>query len=229
MPTERSQIATPQRLRDAAIHLAASDASLAELIADVGPLTLRPPSESHFAALARSIVFQQLAGAAASAIHRRFLGLFAGIPTPEELLAITDTELRGVGLSANKAASIRDLAHKVQDGVVLLDRRSIALADDASIVEHLSMVRGIGPWTAQMFLIFQLRRLDVWPTGDLGVRRGFALMWRRPMPDVKALSALGDPFRPYRSVVALYCWRACEIYGRDADRLAALALGGSSP
>ena len=136
---------------------------------------------------------------------------------PAALLALSDEVLRGVGLSRNKTLSLRDLATKVLDGTVDLDRRHLGRASDAEIVEHLSMVRGIGEWTAQMFLMFQLRRLDVWPTGDLGVRRGYGLAWRIPAPTARELEPLGDAFRPYRSVAAWYCWRACELYAGAAD------------
>jgi DNA-3-methyladenine glycosylase II len=136
---------------------------------------------------------------------------------PAALLGLPDEALRAAGLSRNKAESLRDLATKVLDGTVDLDRRHLARASDEEIVAHLSTVRGIGEWTAQMFLMFQLRRLDVWPTGDLGVRRGYGLAWRVPPPTARELGPLGDPFRPYRSVAAWYCWRACELYAGAAD------------
>jgi DNA-3-methyladenine glycosylase II len=125
------------------------------------------------------------------------------------VLALPLDQLRGAGLSGNKAASIRDLAEKVLDGSVLLDRMS-RLPDD-EIVRELTLVRGIGPWTAEMFLIFQLGRLDVWPVGDFGVRSGYALLYGlAEPPSPKELEPLGDRFQPYRSVAAWYCWRAAE-------------------
>jgi DNA-3-methyladenine glycosylase II len=155
----------------------------------------------------RAIVFQQLAGAAARAIHARVLATVGGDLTPERLAAVPDDALRAAGLSGNKLASLRDLTDKVAAGVVVLTgtgRRS-----DADVVASLTTVRGIGRWTAEMFLMFELRRLDVWPVDDLGVRRGYGLAWRLPvMPTAKELERLGDPFRPYRSVVARYCWAA---------------------
>jgi DNA-3-methyladenine glycosylase II len=164
----------------------------------------------HFAELARAINYQQLAGRAAAAIHGRFVGLFDGeAPTPEGVLALPIDALRGAGLSANKAASIRDLAEKVVDGSVQLAR--ISRQPDDEIVRELTLVRGIGPWTAEMFLMFQLGRLDVWPVGDYGVRKGYALLYGLPeLPAPKELAPLGDRFRPYRSVAAWYCWRAAE-------------------
>jgi DNA-3-methyladenine glycosylase II len=181
-------------------------------------MTLQKPSDNHFAALVRSIVYQQLAGRAAAAIHGRLIATLDGVVEPDALLEQSDEALRAAGLSANKAASLRDLATKVLDGTVVLDAKGLARETDEEVVARLSTVRGIGEWTAQMFLMFQLRRLDVWPTGDLGVRKGYGLAWGVPMPTPKQLADLGDPFRPYRSVVAWYCWRACEIYaGADSS------------
>ena len=132
-------------------------------------------------------------------------------------MSLPDGTLRTVGLSGNKTASLRDLAAKVLDGTVVLDPPRLRAESDAEVIARLTAVRGIGTWTAQMFLMFQLRRLDVWPTGDLGVRKGFGLAWQIPTPTAKQLEPLGDPYRPYRSVVAWYCWRAAEIYGATAD------------
>ncbi len=109
-----------------------------------------------------------------------------------------------------------DLAAKVLDGTVVLDPRGLAREGDAEVIERLTTVRGIGRWTAEMFLLFQLGRLDVWPTGDLGVRRGYGVAWAVPMPSAKELEPFGDAFRPYRSAVAWYCWRAAEQPGRLA-------------
>jgi 3-methyladenine DNA glycosylase/8-oxoguanine DNA glycosylase len=122
--------------------------------------------------------------------------------------------LRGAGLSAAKALSVRDLAEKAVDGTVPLDRLSRLKDDD--LIERLVVVRGIGRWTAEMFLIFQLRRLDVWPVDDLGVRKGYARAYGlREMPAPKELLALGEPFRPYRSIAAWYCWRAVDVTTPD--------------
>jgi DNA-3-methyladenine glycosylase II len=189
-------------------EVADRDPVMAELVALAGPLR-HPPRDPHgpFGALVRAIVFQQLAGAAARAIHGRVLATVDGELTPEALAAVPDEALRAAGLSGNKLASLRDLTDKVASGVVVLERTG-RLGDD-EIVARLSTVRGIGRWTAEMFLIFELRRLDVWPVDDLGVRRGYGLAWRVPaMPTAKELGPLGDRFRPYRSVVARYCWAA---------------------
>ena len=190
---------------------------LRRLVAETGPARVRPPAETHFEALVRAIVYQQLAGAAAAAIHGRLIAALGNEVTPERVLAQPAEALRAAGLSANKTASLQDLASKVLDGTVVLDPAGLRAESDDEVVARLSAVRGIGKWTAEMFLMFQLRRLDVWPTGDLGVRKGFGLAWGIPTPTAKQLDPLGDPFRPYRSVVAWYCWRAAELYGRAAD------------
>jgi DNA-3-methyladenine glycosylase II len=190
---------------------------MAALVAAAGPPRFRPPHDTHFAALVRAIVYQQLAGPAASAIHGRLIAALGDDVAPEALLALPPETLRAVGLSGNKAASLRDLADKVLDGTVILRPRSLGRESDEEVIARLSTVRGIGRWTSEMFLMFQLRRLDVWPTGDLGVRRGYGLAWRVPMPTARELEPLGDPFRPYRSVVAWYCWRAAELYAGAAD------------
>jgi DNA-3-methyladenine glycosylase II len=203
--------------RQATAVLAERDPVLRRLISDAGPPDVREPAESHLAALVRAIVYQQLAGAAAAAIHRRLIAALDGEISPERILALPDETLRAVGLSRAKVASLRDLAAKVADGTVVLDPGELWVEGDAEVVARLSTVRGIGRWTSEMFLIFQLQRLDVWPTGDLGVRRGYGLAWGIPTPTAKELEPLGEPYHPYRSVVAWYCWRAAELYGGSAD------------
>jgi DNA-3-methyladenine glycosylase II len=200
--------------QSAARLLAERDPVIAALVAAAGPPRFRPPQETHFAALVRSVLYQQLAGAAAAAIHGRLVVALGHEIDPATLLALPPETLRAVGLSANKAASIRDLATKVLDGTVNLNPRVLARETNDELIARLSTVRGIGRWTAEMFLIFQLRRQDVWPTGDLGVRRGYGLAWRVPMPTARELEPLGDAFRPYRSIAAWYCWRACEVYAQ---------------
>jgi DNA-3-methyladenine glycosylase II len=202
---------------EAARILAGRDPVIAQLLAQTGLPRFRRPSESHFATLVRAIVYQQLAGRAAAAIHGRLIAALNGDVEPEPLIALTDDSLRAVGLSRNKVASLRDLAANVLDGTVILSPPGLARQSDDEIIKRLSAVRGIGPWTAEMFLLFQLRRLDVWPVGDLGVRRGYGLAWGVPMPTARELQPLGDPYRPYRSVAAWYCWRAAELYGGAAD------------
>ncbi len=201
----------------AASILSERDPVLRRLLAETGPPRVRRPVLDNFAALVQSVLHQQLAGAAAAAIHGRLIAALEGGVTPERLLLLPTKTLRSVGLSANKTASLQDLATKVLDGSVVLDSLGLRAEDDAEVVARLSTVRGIGKWTAEMFLMFQLRRLDVWPTGDLGVRKGFGLAWGIPMPTAKELEPLGDSYRPYRSVVAWYCWRACELYAGAAE------------
>lgn len=216
--SDRPTAARPARSFPAAAAIVAErDPVLRRLIAEAGPARVRPPAETHFAALVRSILYQQLAGAAAAAIHGRLIAALGDEVTPQRLLSLPTEALRSAGLSANKAASLQDLATKVLDGTVVLDPPGLRAESDAEVVARLSTVRGIGRWTAEMFLIFQLRRLDVWPTGDLGVRKGFGLAWGIPTPTAKELEPLGDPYRPYRSVVAWYCWRAAELYAGAAD------------
>jgi DNA-3-methyladenine glycosylase II len=198
--------------RQAAHWLAERDPVMARLIAETGELTFPARTDTHFATLVRAVTYQQLAGPAARAIHGRLIEAMGGEATPERLIALSTEELRSAGLSANKVASLRDLSTKVLDGTVILDPRRIARMSDDDVVARLTGVRGIGDWTAEIFLLFQLRRMDVWPTGDLGVRRGYGLAWNVPMPTPKQLDALGEPYRPYRSIVAWYCWRAAEHY-----------------
>jgi DNA-3-methyladenine glycosylase II len=200
----------------AARILAERDPVIARLLTETGPPRLSRPGESHLGTLVRAIVYQQLAGRAAAAIHGRLLAALGGEVEPAGLLTLSDEQMRAIGLSRAKVASLRDLAAKVQDGTVVLSPRGLARESDDEIVARLSAVRGIGTWTAEMFLLFQLRRLDVWPVGDLGVRRGYGLAWQIPEPTARELRPLGDPFRPYRSVAAWYCWRAAELYAGAA-------------
>ncbi len=205
---------------EAAAILAPRDPVLASLIADAGPMRLSRPRMSPFEALVQAIVYQQLAGAAARAIHGRLIAALPDGVEPEPLLALSDHTLRAVGLSGAKVRSLRDLATKVLDGTVIVAPRRLTRLSDEDVIARLTTVRGIGPWSAHMFLMFQLRRLDVWPVGDLGVRSGYGLAWKIPTPTARELEPLGDPFRPYRTVLAWYCWRAAELYaGAEASAL----------
>ena len=198
-------------LAHATEELARRDPALGRVIAEAGPWKRdKANTDGPFGALVRSIAFQQLAGAAAATIHGRFRALVDGPLTPECVLAVDDSALAGAGLSGSKRAAIRDLAEKVADGRVRLER--LGRMSDEAIIEMLCGVRGIGVWTAQMLLLFELRRPDVWPTGDLGVRSGYAIahgMDAAPSP--KDLEALGEPYRPWRSVAAHYCWEAVHL------------------
>ena len=198
-------------LQAAIDEVAIRDPVLARLVARVGPITHRPRDpDGPFGALVRAIVYQQLAGRAAQAIHGRLRTTVGEALTPATLAATPDPALRAAGLSANKLASLRDLSAKVLDGTVALTRTSAR--SDEELIARLVTVRGIGRWTAEMYLMFQLRRLDVWPVDDLGVRQGYALAWQlEPAPTPKQLEPLGDRFRPYRSIVARYCWAAVPL------------------
>ncbi len=214
MPVSPTASRPARSYAGAAARLAAADPVMARLVAEAGPPVVTPPLETPFSALVRSVLYQQLAGSAAAAIHGRLIAILEGRVVPERVMALPAETLRGAGLSASKAASIQDLAEKVLEGTVVLDPEGLRREGDAEVIARLTTVRGIGRWTAEMFLMFQLRRLDVWPVGDLGVRKGFGLAWQLPMPTAKELEPLGDPYRPYRSVVAWYCWRACELYAQ---------------
>lgn len=201
----------------AAAALARRDRVIASLIRRVGPFRLPRPTTGHFAALTESILHQQLAGAAAAAIHRRFVALFDGHPSPDAVLALRPKRIRAAGLSRSKVLSIRDLAAKVVDRTVPLHR--IGKLADEEIVASLSQVRGIGRWTAEMFLIFQLRRLDVWPVGDYGVRQGYSVAYGlRKLLTPKQLEVAGERFRPYRTVAAWYCWGALHEHRKRRRR-----------
>jgi DNA-3-methyladenine glycosylase II len=216
--------------RQAALLLAERDPVLARLTAEAGLPNFPKPAGTHFEALVRSIVYQQLAGAAAQAIHGRLIAALDGEVTPERVLATPPETLRAAGLSGNKVLSLLDLAGKVLDGTVTLNPRQLARESDAEIAARLITVRGIGKWSADIFLMFRLRRLDVWPTGDLAVRKGYGLGWGIPTPTAKQLDLLGEPYRPYRSVVAWYCWRAAQLYaGTAATAVTAQPAGSSGP
>ena len=206
-----ARLTTRRSLQEATDEVASRDPVLADLVASVGPIRHRPRDpDGPFAALVRAIVFQQLAGRAAQAIYGRVRATVGDTLTPETLNDTSDADLRAAGLSANKLASLRDLSAKVLDGTVVLSRTS--RRSDEELIERLTAVRGIGRWTAEMYLMFQLRRLDVWPVDDLGVRQGYGLAWKLdPPPTPKQLEPLGDRFRPYRSIVARYCWAAVPL------------------
>jgi DNA-3-methyladenine glycosylase II len=200
---------------DALAHLQAADPHLGTAISRVGPCRFEANAEgSHFGALVRAIVYQQLSGKAAATIHGRVLGLFGGEPTPAQVLAAPEETLRAVGLSRQKVAYVKDLAAHVEDGRLPLDHIA-TLADDA-LIQALVAVKGVGRWTAQMFLMFRLGRPDVLPELDLGVQKAVMLAYGLPaLPKPKELTALGEKWRPYRSIAAWYWWRTLEIEPLD--------------
>lgn len=198
-------------LTEASHALSQTSEVIAGLMQRFGPARFgpKPPVGERFEVLSREIAYQQLAGKAASAIWGRVRG-----QTPEwapgAVLSLGEEPLRGAGLSGAKTRAMLDLAAHCEQGS--LDLARLGRLSDQEVIDQLSQVWGIGTWTAQMFLIFSLRRLDVWPVGDFGVRKGYGLAhgWTEP-PTADELEPLGDPFRPYRSVAAWYCWRATEV------------------
>ena len=195
-------------------YLSEADPRLGDLIARVGAFTMRPaPTQSLFAALMRSIVYQQLTGKAASTILGRATRACTPrhFPTPRELLLVPVERLREAGLSAAKTAALRDLAEKTIDGTIP-SLAQIRRMTDQEIIERLTLVRGIGSWTVEMLLIFRLGRPDVFPVSDLGVRKGFGLTFRKgKLPDPAVMLRRGERWRPYRSVASWYLWRALEL------------------
>ena len=190
--------------------LAASDPVLARVIARVGACTLQPEGEPDlFQALLRSIIFQQLHGKAATAIHARVVALMPQ-PTANSLQALPDGSLRAAGLSANKLLAVRDLATKTLDGTVPTISVAAKLSDDA-LIECLTRVRGIGPWTVHMLMIFYLGRPDIMPAADFGIRKAFSLLYRRGRPVTPAaILRHAKRWRPYRSLASWYLWRSLD-------------------
>jgi DNA-3-methyladenine glycosylase II len=193
--------------------LRTSHPRMAELIARSRRYNITPAvSIRPFDALAESIAYQQLSGKAAAKIFSRVRALYPKRKwlDPEQLLATPDETLRGAGLSRAKTAALKDLAAKTMDGTVPSGRALIRMTDD-EIIERLTAVRGIGRWTVEMLLLFDLGRPDVWPVDDYGVRKGFAKTFgRRKLPTPKQLVKFGEKWRPYRSVAAWYFWRALD-------------------
>jgi DNA-3-methyladenine glycosylase II len=194
-------------------HLLRADKVLARVIRKVGPCPLAPRrGVPPYQALVRSVAYQQLNGNAAETIFRRFLAQFpdAKFPPPEHVVAAPDEKLRRAGLSRAKTAAIKDIAAKTIAGVVPT-RRAIARMADAEIVERLTTIRGVGPWTVEMLLMFTLGRPDVLPATDYGVRSGFALVYGlKELPTPKDILTHGERWRPYRSVASWYFWRALD-------------------
>src|SRR6266487_6464167 len=200
-------MATPEE------HLAATDPRMAKLVArslryNVNPERLIRP----FDALAESIAYQQLSGKAAATIWKRVRGIFPKrkFLDPKLVLEMPDEKFRAAGLSRSKVAALKDLAAKTIEGTVPTGRAMAKMTDD-EIIERLIQVRGIGRWTAEMLLLFDLGRPDVWPVHDYGVRKGFAKIFgKRKLPTPKQMDKHGRKFQPYRSALAWYCWRALD-------------------
>src|SRR5881398_322206 len=198
---------------DAHQLLRASHPRMAELIARSRRYNITPAvSIRPFDALAESIAYQQLSGKAAATIFGRVRALYSGRKwlEPEKILATSDDTFRAAGLSRSKIAALKDLAAKTIDGTVPVGRALIRMSDD-EIVTRLITVRGIGRWTVEMLLLFDLGRPDVWPVDDYGIRKGFAKTFgKRKLPTAKQLMKLGEKWRPYRSIAAWYFWRALD-------------------
>jgi DNA-3-methyladenine glycosylase II len=203
----------PRRLRFSAAaayrHLRAADPVVGALIESHGPYRPRPAMD-HYESLLRTILFQQLNGVAAASIRDRWLGLYGGAyPTPTELLATTDEAFRASGVSRQKAGYMRDVAQHVLAGS--LDLAALEALPDDEIVAQITAVKGLGEWSAHMFLMFQLGRPDVLPVGDFGVRNGMRVAYGLPaMPSPAEAREIGARWAPYRSVASWYMWRAVE-------------------
>lgn len=194
-------------------HLAGTDPRLAALIARARPFDIvARPLVRPFDSLAESIAYQQLSGKAAATIFGRVRALYPKRKwlDPKLVLATSDETLRARGLSRSKTAALKDLAARTLDGTVP-SGRALARLSDEEIIERLTTVRGVGRWTVEMLLLFELGRLDVWPVGDYGVQKGFAKTFgRRKLPTKKQFLKIGEKWRPYRSVAAWYFWRALD-------------------
>ena len=195
-------------------HLCAADKVLARLIKKVGPCTMKPQRRRQpFEALVTAVTHQQLNGTAAMTILKRVIAIYPGkrFPAPKDLLNTADEKLRAAGLSRAKTAAIKDIADKTISGVVPT-LRTVSKMTDAELIERLTTVRGVGPWTVEMMLMFTLGRLDVLPVTDYGVRKGFAVVYGlADLPSPKELLAHGERWRPYRSTASWYLWRALEL------------------
>jgi DNA-3-methyladenine glycosylase II len=198
-------------IRKAVLHLKKADPVMARLIADIGPCRYDVKNfGTHFDALCRSIIYQQLSTKAAGTIHGRFLDLFPDRqPSPDALLALPEETLRAVGLSRQKLNYLRDLAARVHRNELPLEH--LDELPDQEIIDYLVQVKGIGVWTAQMFLMFRLGRLDVLPDLDLGIRNAIKKAYRvRGVPTAKRIAKIGAPWRPYASVACWYLWRSLD-------------------
>jgi DNA-3-methyladenine glycosylase II len=196
-------------MRKAINHLKKADPVMREIIETVGPYRIQyGPPEFH--SLAEAIVYQQLNGKAALTIFKRFAALAGEPVTPKGILKLSDEQLRSVGLSKQKSTYLKDLAAKTHSG--LLDFERLPELPDEEVIEHLTQVKGIGVWTAQMFLMFTLKRQDVLPTGDYGVQSAIKKHYRkRKLPKPKEMEKIARPWIPYRSVACWYLWKSLDV------------------
>ncbi len=198
--------------RKAVNHLRRVDERLATIIDRVGPCRLTPAiNGTHFEHVVRSIIYQQLSGRAAATIHGRLIGGFGGrAPLPAELLAVSEEQFRAWGVSRQKIVYLRDLATAALDGRLPID--TLHELENEEIERALTSVKGVGRWTAQMFLMFRLGRPDVLPELDLGVRKAIMQLYRlRKMPSAERVHAIGAPWAPYRTIASWYLWRSLEL------------------
>lgn len=195
-------------MKRAISHLRKSDPVLAEIIGRVGEYRLQF-REPNFETLVRSIVYQQLSGRVASVILGRLVDAVGGEVTPANILKLRPARMRKLGLSGQKTAYIRDLARHTRDGAIVFEE--LPALPDAEVIERLTKVKGIGVWTVHMFLMFALRRVDVLPTGDLGIRNAIRKAYNLPeMPAPKDVEAMAERWRPYCTVASWYLWRSLE-------------------
>ncbi len=196
-------------MRKAILHLKKSDPVLRLIIQQVGPCRIQYGTPD-FASLAESIVYQQLNGKAAETIFARFAALAGDPLTPPGVLKLSDAEMRGAGLSKQKSAYLKDLADKTQSG--LLDFSRLPELPDQDVIKHLTQVKGVGVWTAHMFLMFTLRREDILPTGDYGIQAAMKRHYKkRKWPKPEVMERIAKPWSPYRTVACWYLWRSLDI------------------
>lgn len=202
---------TAARMKRTLAEISAADPKFAPII-DAHPLCTIgrfDSGQSHFESLVSSIISQQLAMKAADTIHGRLIALSSGKITPARIAELKEEDLRSIGVSGAKVKTIQGLGRVALSGEVAINE--LHLLDDEVIAKQLTSLWGIGPWTVDMFMIFQLGRLDIWPIGDLGVRRGWEKIHRlKEEIEPTKLQLRGEKFRPHRSIVAWYCWRALE-------------------
>jgi DNA-3-methyladenine glycosylase II len=195
-----------------AIGFLLKDPLLVDIINSVGDYTLKRRNH-HFSVLVESIISQQLATNAAEAIFKRFKNLYPKFPTASEILSTRKSRLRLVGLSSIKIEYLKDLARHVENG--RLDMKSLPKMSDEDVITHLTQVKGIGRWTAEMFLIFSLGRQDVFPADDLGLRKGVQMTFSLPeIPKPKEVERLGERWKPYRTIVTWYLWKSLQKFNK---------------
>ena len=210
-------------MTDALRHLRRDDPVMAQLIRRAGPFTPRPErGRSPYEALLRAVAHQQLTGKAANTILGRFCALYGGdsYPHPDQLVATPDDQLRDVGFSRAKAASLKDIAAKTLDGTIP-ERRVLARLSDEAIIERLTEARGVGRWTVEMLLMFTLGRPDVLPVDDYGIQNGYRLAYgKRRLPKPRVLATFGERWAPFRTTASWYLWRAVDFNRERRPRAA---------